>query len=81
MRLTGEGTDPPSCWRGLSCCSPGFCFRGISRVDPAAACPGFSLCPFLTPLLLTWREPHGDRGDQRAPLTGYPAPLKSLACY
>lgn len=29
MRLMGQGTNPPSCWCGLSCCSPSFCFRGI----------------------------------------------------
>ena len=56
-------------------------FPGHLGVDLPAACRGFSLCPFLTLLLLTWREPGGDKGDQRAPLIGYPAPLKSLACY
>lgn len=42
MRLTGQGTDTPSCWRGLSCCSPGFCFWGISELtlrQPVLASP------------------------------------------
>lgn len=41
MRFTGQGT-PASCWRGLSCCSPGFCFRGISELtlrQPVLASP------------------------------------------
>ena len=41
MWLVGRGTDPLSCWCGLSCCSPSFCFRGTLELTFLQPVVGF----------------------------------------